>query len=266
VSAPPWTCGRCGEGNASFTRFCISCGEARPPACEGCGAELEDNLRFCTSCGRPVAGAAPEASPPVPASVEHRPARRRRTLLVAAFLAAALIVAGIGAAFVFTRGEDEPEEAAPATVTVDREVTVTVEAEREPSPPARRPRPRPRPRSPRTIPPGSRSIGTPALYEGHFTSVDRLQRCYAQGSVAWCTSGPSGQRVKLVAGVRVADQMSIGSRDVGGPSMPMGTSFRTRSRMVRCSSSFRGVTCVDSSGRGFTIGDHERILHRRPVR
>lgn len=107
----------------------------------------------------------------------------------------------------------------------------------------------------RKVAPGPRKVGVPSTYEGHFTSVDRLQRCYAQGGEAWCTSGPSGQRVKLVAGQGAFDQGKPGSRDVGGGSMPMGTRFTTKSGAITCESSRRGITCRDSAGRGFVIGD-----------
>jgi hypothetical protein len=117
------------------------------------------------------------------------------------------------------------------------------------------------PSSVRKIPAGPRSTGVPAVYDGHFTSVDRLQRCYAQGREAWCTSGPSGQRVRLVAGVGAFNQGRPGSRDVGGPSMPEGTSFRTSDGRITCSSSFRGIGCRDSAGRGFVLGDRRLILY-----
>jgi S1-C subfamily serine protease len=114
------------------------------------------------------------------------------------------------------------------------------------------------------IPPGPPTVGVPARYEGHFTSVDRLQRCYAQAGVVWCTSGPSRQRVKLVAGRGAYDQGTPGSKDVGGPSMPMGTSFTTSTGEISCESSTRGISCRDGAGHGFTIGDHSFYLDAAP--
>lgn len=102
-----------------------------------------------------------------------------------------------------------------------------------------------------------RSVGVPARYEGRFTSVDRLQRCYATDDSVICTSGPSGKGVELEAGGGVYDLSPVISRDEGGPSMPMGTAFTTPGETIRCDSSSRGVTCQDLVGGGaFTIGDH----------
>ena len=119
----------------------------------------------------------------------------------------------------------------------------------------------PTPAPPSKLAPGPRTVGVPSVYDGYFTSVDRLQRCYAHGGEAWCTSGPSGQRVELVAGNRAYGQGHPGSRDVGGPSMPEGTSFTTRSGRITCSSSYRGIACRDSSHRGFVIGDYKMFLY-----
>lgn len=104
----------------------------------------------------------------------------------------------------------------------------------------------------------SPDVGVPSTYVGYFTSVDRLQHCYATDSYIQCGSGPSGQAVELRAGVGATYRGVLGSRDRGGPSMPMGTSFRTPSGTIECASSTRGITCIDLAGSGesFTIGDH----------
>jgi serine/threonine-protein kinase len=101
-------------------------------------------------------------------------------------------------------------------------------------------------------------VGVPSTYTGYFTSVDRLQHCYATDSDVRCGSGPSGQFVELRAGIGATYVGVSSSSDNGGPSMPMGTSFRTPARSIECGSSSRGITCVDLAGSGesFTIGDH----------
>jgi S1-C subfamily serine protease len=109
--------------------------------------------------------------------------------------------------------------------------------------------------------PGRQSVGVPARYAGHFTSVDRLQRCYADNTAVYCSSGPSGDAVELEAGGAVVDLSPSASRDEGGPSMPMGTTFTTPGETIRCESSRRGITCIDLlDGGAFTIGDHQLII------
>lgn len=109
---------------------------------------------------------------------------------------------------------------------------------------------------------GRRSVGVPASYEGHFTSVDRLQRCYATDVSVVCTSGPSGKAVELEAGGSVRDRSPLRSRDVGGPSMPMGTAFTTPGDTIRCESSSRGISCRDLTGGGsFTLGDYRLVIN-----
>ncbi len=105
---------------------------------------------------------------------------------------------------------------------------------------------------------GEGPVGVPSVYTGFFTSVDRLQHCYATKSYVRCGSGPSGQVVELRAGVGATYFGVTGSRDSGGPSMPQGTSFRTPAGTIECGSSSRGITCIDLAGSGesFTIGDH----------
>jgi Trypsin-like peptidase domain len=107
-----------------------------------------------------------------------------------------------------------------------------------------------------------RSVGVPSPYVGHFTSVDRLQRCYATDEYVYCASGPSRVAARLVAGDAVTNESPApDARDHGGPSMPMGAAFRTPSGSIRCDSSSRGITCVDQrTGSSFTIGDFEVII------
>jgi Prokaryotic RING finger family 1 len=94
-------------------------------------------------------------------------------------------------------------------------------------------------------------------YLGRVASVDRLQRCSVSASAVVCTSAPSGEGVRLVAGLGVTKLGHIGSTDEGGPAMAEGTSFATPSGSIRCESSRRGITCSDLTGSGesFTIGD-----------
>jgi hypothetical protein len=104
-------------------------------------------------------------------------------------------------------------------------------------------------------------VGVPDEYEGRFTSVDRLQRCYATDVSVTCHSGPSGKAVELQAGGEVYDLSPVDSVDEGGPSMPMGTSFTTPGGTIRCDSSRRGITCSDQLGSGaFTIGDRDLLI------
>ncbi len=101
-------------------------------------------------------------------------------------------------------------------------------------------------------------VGVPSTYTGNFTSVDRLQHCFATDRFVRCGSGPSGQIVELRAGTGARYVGVASSRDNGGPSMPMGTSFRTPASSIECGSSSRGITCTDLTGSGesFTIGDN----------
>ena len=97
----------------------------------------------------------------------------------------------------------------------------------------------------------------PSTYTGNFTSVDRLQHCYATDTYVRCGSGPSGQVVELQSRVGVRYLGVLGSPDNGGPAMPMGTAFNTPSSALVCDSSSRGITCTDGTTREtFTIGDH----------
>jgi hypothetical protein len=109
--------------------------------------------------------------------------------------------------------------------------------------------------NPSTHVPGG--VRVPDHYSGFFTSVDRLERCYAVDAYATCTSGPSGQAVKLVAGEGAAYLGILGSADKGGPAMVEVTSFQTPSESITCGSSSRGITCTDgATGASFVIGDH----------
>jgi hypothetical protein len=94
-------------------------------------------------------------------------------------------------------------------------------------------------------------------YTGFFASVDRIQRCYANDGYAVCSSAPSRQAVKLVAGSGATYLGVLGSSDKGGPAMAEGTSFRTPADAIECGSSSRGITCTDLATRDyFVIGDH----------
>jgi S1-C subfamily serine protease len=105
------------------------------------------------------------------------------------------------------------------------------------------------------------SVGVPARYAGYFTSVDRLQRCYADDVSVFCSSGPSADAVELEAGGDIVDLSPSPSRDEGGPSMPMGTAFTTPGGTIRCESSRRGITCTDLiAGGSFTIGDQQLVI------
>jgi hypothetical protein len=98
----------------------------------------------------------------------------------------------------------------------------------------------------------------PRPYSGYFTSVDRLERCFANDEYAVCSAGPSGKAVKLVAGGGAAYQGVLGSSDRGGPAMAEGDSFMTPAGTIRCGSSTRGITCTDlASGSAFVIGDYQ---------
>jgi S1-C subfamily serine protease len=108
------------------------------------------------------------------------------------------------------------------------------------------------------------AIGTPTVYEGRFTSVDRLQRCNATESYVYCSSGPSQRAVRLEVGGKIIDLgTSRPSEDLGGPAMPEGTSFRTPNEAFDCASSYRGISCTDlQSGAYFVLGDHRLIISR----
>jgi S1-C subfamily serine protease len=106
-----------------------------------------------------------------------------------------------------------------------------------------------------------KTVGVPPVYNGHFTSVDRLQRCFATNEYVFCSSGPSDEAVQLTVRSGISDESPYDSADVGGPSMPMGTAFTTPAGTIRCDSSSRGVTCTDTaSGASFTIGDYRIVI------
>lgn len=79
----------------------------RPKTCMNCGTPLGENVRFCPTCGAPApntgyagypAASVPKAAPenvPSPAV----PAKKRRTPLIIAILAAAVILFGVGGFF-----------------------------------------------------------------------------------------------------------------------------------------------------------------------
>jgi Trypsin-like peptidase domain len=90
-----------------------------------------------------------------------------------------------------------------------------------PPPPATTPAPPPPP------PPNDRGVGVPTVYQGRFTSVDRLERCNVTWTYVYCTAGPSRRAVKLTVGADVVDLGVRGSQDLGGHSMPEETSFTT---------------------------------------
>jgi hypothetical protein len=94
-------------------------------------------------------------------------------------------------------------------------------------------------------------------YVGRFTSVDRLERCNGTRTYVYCSAGPSGKAVKLVAGDRVYDLGLRGSGDLGGSAMPEGTSLVTGDGRIECTSSSRGIGCSDrTTGASFVLGDY----------
>jgi hypothetical protein len=106
-----------------------------------------------------------------------------------------------------------------------------------------------------------KTVGVPFRYTGRFTSVDRLERCVINETFVRCTAAPSADGVRLSVGSGVRRLGHRGSADLGGPSMPEGTSFNTPAGSIRCSSSSRGVTCTDTaSGDAFTIGDYRIVV------
>jgi hypothetical protein len=103
----------------------------------------------------------------------------------------------------------------------------------------------------------------PALstYAGAFTSYDRLERCYADDAGAVCVAAPSGKLVRMSQGFASYDGQGD-RRDLGGRALPMGQGFTTPSGVISCTSSSRGVTCVDSStGAYFVIGDYTVVVN-----
>jgi hypothetical protein len=127
--------------------------------------------------------------------------------------------------------------------------------------------PCPVPAPPPTVPPPAAPAPppppdpVPTVYEGRFTAVDRLERCNATADYVYCSAGPSGRAVKLTVGADVVDLGVRGSQDLGGPSMPEGTSFTTPNDTISCDSSSRGISCRDlTNGASFVIGDYQVIV------
>jgi hypothetical protein len=101
----------------------------------------------------------------------------------------------------------------------------------------------------------------PSTYTGHFTSVDRLERCYVTNESVECSAGPSQKAVRLDVGHSVQYLGVQGSADRGGPAMPEGTSFQTPAATIECGSSSRGITCTDlTTGASFVIGDYRVVV------
>lgn len=125
-----------------------------------------------------------------------------------------------------------------------------------PTPPAP-----PTPSQPTSPAPPPVAAGVPSIYLGRFTSVDRLERCNVTATYVYCTAGPSGKAVKLTLGAGAQYLGVRGSRDLGGPAMPEGTTFRTPDGGIECGSSSRGITCTDrSTGAAFVIGDYRVVI------
>jgi len=119
----------------------------------------------------------------------------------------------------------------------------------------------PLPPPPPPPPTTGQNVGVPSTYQGRFTSVDRLERCNATLNYVYCSAGPSGKAVKLTVGEDVTDLGVRGSQDLGGASMPEGTSFTTPNGKITCNSSTRGITCMDTTnGAEFVIGDYQVIV------
>lgn len=163
---------------------------------------------------------------------------------------AAAVVAGT-VALVLVLGNRSSPKAVTVEVTTTAPRLVTTVAAKTAKPPGTG-----------TSTPAPRGVGVPATYLGRFTAVDRLERCNATVDYVYCSAGPSGRAARLTAGVGAEDLGVRGSSDLGGPSMPEGTSFKTPNGQFECGSSTRGITCDDLvSGADFVIGDYKVIIH-----
>jgi hypothetical protein len=215
--------------------------------CGDCGTvhhlECWDEGAGCAILGCPSAGSAPDelrreppAAPVAPAATT--PARTgARWLLYAALAIAAGVVGSVAVAVGLAHHGRRAD-------TTGRVVTVTAAT--------------PTPAAPLTMATSTATSSPPAGgYLGDFTSADRLQRCAIAEDSVTCTSGPSGEGVRLERGAGVTALGAIGSRDVGGRAMAEGKSIHNPSGSIRCESSSRGITCTDLAGSGaaFTIGD-----------
>ena len=98
--------------------------------------------------------------------------------------------------------------------------------------------------------------GIPRIFPAYFASCDRLELCHATTDAVTCSAVPSGKAVRLQAGVGVRI-VGADTTDHGGYSMPEGTSFRTPSGEIECSSSSGGITCDELGGarHSFRIAD-----------
>ena len=88
----------------------------RPRFCMHCGTPLGENMRFCPTCGSPIPGIGNAGNPAAPApgpaqeipQVHAAPVKKRRTPLIIALLAAAVILLGVGGYFL-GRASRNPE-------------------------------------------------------------------------------------------------------------------------------------------------------------
>jgi hypothetical protein len=124
-----------------------------------------------------------------------------------------------------------------------------------PPPPPPAPAPPPAPSAPRS--------GVPAIFAGHFASVDGREQCYADGKGAVCSSLISRETVSVrVGGVAFfVGKISAGSR---GARMPERTSFTTPNGLISCESGRFGIHCVDNTqaDTGFYLGDrYARLIN-----
>jgi len=112
---------------------------------------------------------------------------------------------------------------------------------------------------PESAPPASSAS---EVYEGYFSSVDRLEVCYADDQGAVCTALPSGKGVSLEPGRGATYLGIVEGSDQGGPAMPLGTSFTTPGGTITCDSSYRGIRCLDdTTGAYFVLGDYRGYLN-----
>ena len=99
----------------------------RPRFCMHCGTPLGENMRFCPTCGSPIPGIGnagnPAAPTPGPAQeipqVHAAPVKKRRTPLIIALLAAAVILLGVGGYFLGRASRNpEPDPTASAVTHI----------------------------------------------------------------------------------------------------------------------------------------------------
>jgi hypothetical protein len=112
--------------------------------------------------------------------------------------------------------------------------------------------------------PVSPPAGIPRVVPAYFASCDRQELCLVTNDFVKCSAVPSGNAVRLQAGVGVRPD-TASAVDHGGYSMPEGTSFRTPNGQIECDSSSHGITCREKvSGHSFRIADLHMSLDGVP--